>query len=109
MTTPIDDREWDLIDLVTHTNDGKTITGQAVLCDLDGRHERVRFVHARDQATAQIFPEAFNTLSAIEWVHTHGMADLLTDLKEELDVVRDRNRERDTMGRLIAFTFKGQS
>jgi hypothetical protein len=105
----IDDKDWDLVDLISYQNNGTFIKGQAVLCDLDGRHERLNFTYVRGDAEAAIFPEPYNTLSAVEWIHTHGMADFLSDLKEELDVARDRNRERDTMGKLIGFVFKGQS
>ncbi len=105
----IDDKDWDVVDVVQWTNNGRDITGQAVLCDLDGRHERVDFTHSRGDAAARLFPAPHNTLSAVEWLECHGMPDLVADLKEELDVVRDRNRERDTMGKLVAFVFKGKS
>ncbi len=105
----IDDKDWDLVDLVVHQCDGTFISGQAVLCDLDGRHERLNFTFVRGDDEPAVFPEPYNTLSAVEWIHTHGMADFLSDLREELDVVRDRNRDRDTMGKLIGFVFKERS
>lgn len=91
----VDEYEYDLVDVVQLTNDGQTLTGVAVLCDLGGGLVRVNFTHRRSSPQAAIFPDASVPASAIQWLEWHGLVDLTNDaceaMAEQRDVLKDKD------------------
>lgn len=101
-----DEMDFDIVDLTQFTNDGKVLTGQAVLCALDGGLVPVYFTYARGDVAARIQPEPFTSASALLWLELHGMADLRNDAEEALSEQRDWLRDLDVQsGPNIAYSW----
>lgn len=98
--------DYDLVDLQLLSNNGRQLTGQAVLCGLDGGMIYVFFSHARGDVMPTIQPEPYTSASALLWLSVHGMADLRNDVEEALAAQRDSLRDLDVQsGPLLGFSW----